>query len=264
MKKRTTEAADAPVAIVTGGGAGIGRACVQRFAREGYRVVIADCAEEDGKQTCEDLTAAGNDALFVPVDVSREADCLKMARVARERWGRIDTLVANAGARVYGTLLEATDEDWDTILGVNLKGVAYSCRAVLPAMIQQHAGAIVIVSSSMAIVGRSDMPLYDATKAGVLSLTRSLAVTHGPDGIRVNAVCPGTTITDFHIRKAKQRGVSEAEIWKQHEGHGLLGRPARPDQIASAIYFLTSEDASHMTGQTLIVDGGRSVLAGRR
>lgn len=251
-----------PVAIVTGGGAGIGKACALRFAREGYRVVIADMSAEDGQATSEQIRAIGGTVIFCQGNVANETDCQAFAQVALDAWGRIDALVANAGARVYGSLLDATEDDWEKIIGVNLKGVAYSCKAVLPTMIQQKSGAVVIISSANALVGRADMTLYDATKAAVLSLTRSLAVAHGKDGVRVNAICPGFTITDFHIRRAAERGVSEQELRANAAGYGLLGRPAEPHQIASAVYFMASEDASHITGQYLLVDGGWSVRSG--
>jgi meso-butanediol dehydrogenase/(S,S)-butanediol dehydrogenase/diacetyl reductase len=253
-----------PVAVITGGAAGIGKACAFRFAKEGYRVVIADRSADDGRATSEQIRASGGEVIFCQENVANEADCQAFAQVALNEWGRIDILVANAGARVYGNILDATEDDWEKILGVNLKGVAYSCKAVLPTMIQQRSGAIVIISSGNAIVGRADMPLYDATKAAVLSLTRSLAVAHGKDGVRVNAICPGFTVTDFHIRRAAERGVSEQELRANAEGYGLLGRPAEPHQIASAVYFMASEDASHVTGQYLMVDGGWSVRSGAR
>lgn len=255
---------DQPVAIITGGGAGIGKACALRFADQGYRVVISDMSADDGQATCEQIQASGGAVIFCQGNVANEADCRAFAQVALNEWERIDVLVANAGARVYGSLLDATEEDWEKILGVNLKGVAYPCKAVLPTMIQQKSGAIVIISSANAIVGRADMPLYDATKAAVLSLTRSLAVAPGKDGVRVNAICPGFTITDFHIRRAAERGVSEGELRANAEGYGLLGKPAEPHQIASAVYFMASEDASNITGQYLMVDGGMSVRSGAR
>lgn len=254
-----TEKHERKVALITGGGAGIGKACALRAVRQGMAVLIADRSEDDGRAAQRTIEQEGGEALFVPTDVAREADCHAAAQAALERWSRIDVLIANAAARVYGSILEATEQDWQTILGVNLKGVAYSCKAALPAMIEQQRGAIVMVSSANALVGRADMPLYDATKAAVLSLTRSLAVDHGKDGVRVNAVCPGFTVTDFHERKAQQRGVSPSELREQHAGYGLVGRPAEPDQVASTILFLAGEEASHVTGQTLMVDGGRSV-----
>jgi meso-butanediol dehydrogenase/(S,S)-butanediol dehydrogenase/diacetyl reductase len=235
-----------------------------RFARGGWRVVIGDVAEDDGRQTCERIRREGGEALFYAGDAAREADCQAWAQAARGTWGRIDALVANAGARVHGSLLEATEADWETILAVNLKGVAYCCKAVLPAMIEQHAGAIVVISSANALVGRAGMPLYDATKAAILSLTRSLAVAHGKDGIRVNAVCPGYTMTDFHERAAAKRGISPEQLRANNAGYALLAKPAEPDEIAAPVCFLASDDASMITGQTLMVDGGLSVTCGQR
>lgn len=247
------------VAIVTGGGAGIGKACVLQLAGEGAAVVIADVSDTDGQATCRMVQDRGGQAMFRRVDVAAEANCQAMAHAALNAWGRIDVLVANAGARVYGSILEASEEDWEKILGVNLKGVAYSCKAVLPTMIQQKSGAIVIVSSANAIVGRASMPLYDATKAATLSLTRSLAVAHGRDGIRVNAVCPGFTMTDFHERNAAKQDITPEQLRRKNQGYALLGRPAEPHEEASAICFLAGAGAAMITGQCLMVDGGFSV-----
>jgi meso-butanediol dehydrogenase/(S,S)-butanediol dehydrogenase/diacetyl reductase len=253
----------AKVSLITGGGAGIGRACAVRFAREGFRVLVGDVCEEDGERTRQMIRDSGHEALFRPGNVAREADCAAWADAALDAWGRIDVLVANAGARVMGSLLQATEEDWRLILDVNLKGVAYSAKAALPAMIRQRSGAIVIISSANALVGRAGMPLYDATKAAVLSLARSLAVEHGKDGIRVNAICPGYTMTDYHERNAGARGISPEQLRAQNDGYALLGKPAEPSQIAAAVYFMASDDASNITGQTLMVDGGLSVTAGQ-
>ena len=251
------------VAIITGGSAGIGKACALRFAREGFRVVIADIAEEDGQRTLELIRGDGGEAIFWHGDVSREADCQAWAQAALDTWGRIDVLVANAGVQISGDLFEATEGDWERIIGVNLKGVAYSCKAVLPAMIEQQSGAIVMISSVNALlgVGGGGMLLYDASKAGVLALTRSLAIAHGKDGIRVNAICPGVTVTEFHERRAAARGQTPEELRASLKGHALLGRPAEPYQIASAVYFLASDDASHVTAQSLVVDGGLTAMS---
>lgn len=248
-----------PVAVITGGGAGIGRACAVRFAREGARVVVVDRTDEDGRATVDLLKSRGAEALFVRADVAIEEQCHHFAKAACETYGRIDVLVANAGVRVFGTLLETTGDDWDKILSVNLKGVSFSCKAVLPRMIVQKSGAIVLIGSTTALTGRTDMPLYDATKFGVLSLTRSLAATYGKDGIRVNAVCPSLTLTDFHFRKAAARGVSPEELRERQKGYGLLGRPGEPEEIASVIHFMAGKNASFVTGQYLIVDGGYSI-----
>lgn len=252
------------VAVVTGGGAGIGKACARRFAQDGYAVLVADVNEDNGAAVAYELTSSGSPAQFCRADVAESDDCAALAGVALNNWGRIDALVANAGARVSGGILDATDDDWRTIVAVNLKGVADCCKAVLPAMVARQSGAIVIVSSANALVGRANMPLYDATKAAVLSLARSLAVAHGADGVRVNAVCPGYTMTDFHERKAAEKGIRPEQLRANNAGYGLLGRPAEPEEIASAIAFLAGDDAAMITGQTLMVDAGMSVVSGAR
>ncbi len=254
-------AVEHPVAIITGAGAGIGRACALRFAREGARVVVADRTDEDGQKTVEILKSQGAEALFVHADVAAEDQCRRFAEKALDAFGRIDVLVANAGVRVFGTILESTEADWDKILGVNLKGVSFSCKAVLPRMIEQKSGAIVLIGSTTAMTGRTNMPLYDAAKFGILSLTRSLAATYGKDGIRVNAVCPSFTLTDFHFRKAAAQGISAEELRERNKGYGLLGRPGEPEDIAAAVSFMAGKDASFITGQYLIVDGGYSIGA---
>ena len=219
------------VAIVTGGGAGIGKACSLKLAELGYKVLIGDFAPADGEAVRDQIISSGGQAHFSQGDVSDEAASRAWAEEAIAKWGRIDVLIGNAAARVSGDLLDSTEADWEKILGVNLKGAAYSCKAVLPQMIEQQSGAIVLVSSANALVGRAGMPLYDATKAAVLSLARSLAVTHGSDGIRVNAVCPGFTMTDYHERLAHKRGVSPEALRADHQGYALLGRPAEPHDL---------------------------------
>ena len=250
---------DANVAVITGAGSGIGKACAIRFAREGYRIVAVDWSETAGQETTKLLRSRDVEAVFCCVDVSKENACAAFAQAGLEAFGRIDVLVANAGIRAFGTVLETTEEDWDRILSVNLKGVHFSCKAVLPAMIEQRSGAMVLIGSTGAMTGRPDMPIYDAAKFGVLSLTRTLAATYSRYGIRVNAVCPAKTLTEFHINRAKSQGISEEVFRKQFEEFGLLGRAAEPEEIAAAIYFMASTDASFITGQYLMVDGGQSV-----
>ena len=245
------------VAVITGGAAGIGKACAIRFAEEGMRLVLADISQDDGAQTLEMLEARGAEAVFEHGSIADETFCKKLAGRAIERWGRIDVLVANAAQRNFTRVVETTEKEWDAILAVNLKGTAFSCKAVLPQMIKQKAGAIVLLSSVHHQVGRNEMPIYDATKAGIVSLTKSLAVDHAADGIRVNAICPGLTITDFHIRKAIREGRSVDEL--KRTKIGPLQRPADPSEIAAAIYFMASDEASFITGQALMVDGGLSI-----
>lgn len=251
------------IAIVTGGGSGIGKACVLRFAREGYKVGIVDIDESDGSKIEAQVLDGDGAAKFFKADVSREADCQAFTEAVEKEWGAVDVLVANAGVQINGDLFDATDADWDKIVGVNLKGVAYSCKAALPGMIANNSGSIVMVSSINALTGVAGgkMPLYDMSKAGVIGLMRSLANGYGKDGIRVNAICPGVTVTEYHEKKAAERGVSPEELRAGLEGHALLGKGAEPSQIASAIYFLSSADAAHVTGQILTVDGGLTAMS---
>lgn len=250
----------ARVAIVTGGALGIGRACVESFAAHGYRVIAADLDTAAAEATAAAVGQRhGAEVVALGCDVARAADCEAVAACARERWGRVDALVGNAGVQTGGRLLDATEAEWQQLVGVNLRGIVNACRAVLPTMIGQHSGSIVLVSSINAVLSPAAMTLYDMTKTGVLGIMRSLAVEHGRDGIRVNAVCPGATLTDHHLRAAAARGVSEAELRRRTQGYALLGRVAEPAEIAAAIHFLASDAASFVTGATLMVDGGLTV-----
>lgn len=252
---------ESSVAVITGAGSGIGKACALKFAHAGSWVVVVDRDDEAGQQTVQDLNDIGAEAIFCHADVSREQDCTEFARQAIDRFDRIDVLVANAGIRAFGTILDATEDDWDRMLAVNLKGVNFSCKAVLPKMIAQRSGAIVLMGSTTAMTGRTNMPIYDVTKFGVLSLNRSLAATYGKYGIRVNTICPSKTITEFHLNKAKSQGISPEAFRAQFEDYGLLGRAAEPSEIAAAVYFMASSEASFITGQHLMVDGGYSIGA---
>jgi NAD(P)-dependent dehydrogenase (short-subunit alcohol dehydrogenase family) len=244
------------VAVVTGGGSGIGEATAKRFAVEGARIVVLDRDVEGGERVTREIREAGGEAAFLRAEVAIEAEALALAPFAIERFGALHILVNNAGARVYGPVTEATEESWDHILGVNVKALGFCAKAAIPEMAKAGGGAIVNVSSMNAIKGRSGMAQYDAIKAAVLGLTRALAHDHAAQGVRVNAVCPGPTITAFHLKRAAERGVSEAEL--RARPIGLLKRSAEPREIAAAILFLASDEASYVTGATLMVDGGLS------
>jgi 2-hydroxycyclohexanecarboxyl-CoA dehydrogenase len=248
------------VCLVTGGAAGIGRACVEYFAVRGFHVLAADLDAPAARAITRSADGADSgDVLGWACDVADAGACRSAAAAALERWGRIDALVGNAGLQTPGKLLDATEENWERLVGVNLKGIVNACRATLSAMIEQRDGRIVLVSSINAILSPPGMTLYDMTKTGVLGITRSLAAEYGRDGIRVNAVCPGATLTDYHLRKAAESGQTAGDIRRRTQGYGLLGRVADPTEIAAAIYFLASDAASFITGATLVVDGGFTV-----
>lgn len=251
------------VALITGAASGIGRACAELFAERGYRVALADLPGEKLDSATSAIAAKGGDATALPLDIADPRACeAATARIVRN-CGRIDVLVANAGVQLGGSLLETPDQDWQRILAVNLNGTAYSARAVIPAMLERGSGAIVITSSVNALVGTPGMAVYDMSKAAVLGLARSLATEYGSRGLRVNAVCPGNTLTDFHLDAMASKGLSADDVREMTRGYGLLGRIAEPREIAQAIAFLAGDEASFITGQALVVDGGFSV-DGRR
>lgn len=254
------------VAIVTGGGSGIGRATCLLFAEEGAEVIVVDRNEEDAQKTVELIAAQdGPQAIAVKAEVAIEAEIANLANITKERFGRVDILVNNAGARVYGPVTEADEQTWQHIFEVNLRAVGYCCKHIIPLMVQSGGGSIINVSSANGVVGRPGMALYDATKAGVLALTRSMACDHAGENIRVNAILPGPTLTDFHMKRAAEAGRTiDPNITKPNpNGPGILKRQGTPRELAYGILFLASDEASYVTGACLNVDGGLSAMAQR-
>lgn len=253
------------VAVVTGGGSGIGRATCQLFAEEGAHVVVVDRYEDDAQQTVEHITNHGGQAIAIQAEVGDESQIAAMAKHVQSTYKRVDVLVNNAGVRVYGPVTEADEAEWQFIFDVNLRGVGYCCKHVIPLMSESGGGSIITISSANGVVGRSGMALYDATKAGVLALTRSMACDHAEDNIRVNAILPGPTLTDFHLKNAQAAGRTlDESITKPHAGGpGILKRQSTPLEQAYGILFLASDESSYVTGACIPVDGGLSALAQR-
>ena len=239
------------VAAITGGAAGIGEATARRFAAEGARVVIADIDAETGRQLADELGG-----VFVETHTEREAECAAFIAAAVTSFGRLDILVNNAGMRLYHSVLDATEASWDAILGVNLKGYAFCAKAAIPAMRAGGGGSIVNIASIRSAITSGGTLQYDTTKAAVVGLTRGLAFDHAADGIRVNAVSPGSVFTRFHQRRATAAGKTEAEFTASFGSGSMLKRPARPEEIANCILFLASDEASYVTAANLMVDGG--------
>jgi meso-butanediol dehydrogenase/(S,S)-butanediol dehydrogenase/diacetyl reductase len=237
------------VALITGGSAGIGAATAEVFCREGARVLLLDLDSNSLKRTKNRLK--GKAEILVGDVADPSVAGAAVARAIR-RFGRLDILVNNAAARNYSAVADATGEEWLNVLQVNLVGAAAFCRAALPALRKSGRAAIVNVSSCYALKGRKGMAIYDATKAGLVSLTRTVAHEEAARGVRVNAVCPGSTFTDFH----RKRGAK-----KDSRGdNSLLARWAAPEEIAWPILWLASDEASFVTGAVLAVDGGLSIL----
>ncbi len=243
------------VALVTGGAAGIGRAMCLLLAREGAAVAVLDRSEEAGRGTLELIEQGGGAGICVRANVADEAEVARAVDQVREELGRIDALFNNAGVELSRTLHETTVEEWDRVLGVNLKGIFLVSRRVLPAMMSRGSGAIVNTSSISGLLGWPGSAAYCASKGGVIALTRQMAVDYAPHGIRVNCICPGSTLTAmierlFGLEKDPEK--SRRTIEAMHP----LGRLARPEEIAEAAVFLASEEASFITGAALPVDGG--------
>ena len=250
------------VALVTGGGGGIGEATGRLFAEEGAAVALVDSDPAAAKAAAEGILRdmRGSRVIALAADLTSETECQRVVAETLAALGALHTLVNVAGVRLYTALAEADAKGWEFILGVNVLATAYSCKAALPALRQCGRGTIVNLSSVYGVKGRAGMGQYDTTKAAVLGLTRALAIEEAPHRIRVNAVCPGGTITPYHIRRAAAQGVSEAEMRKQRTGDNLLGRWAEPREVAFPILFLASDESSYVTGATLMVDAGKSII----
>lgn len=245
------------VALVTGGGGGIGEATARLFVEEGGSVALVDTS----RGALDAVTKVfGEKALGIVADVSKETEAKRAVEEALARFGALHALVNVAGVRVYRALAEASAEDWNLIIGVNVLGTAYCCKAALPALRKAGGATIVNVSSVYGVMGRKGMGQYDTTKAAVLGMTRALAVEEAPHAIRVNAVLPGSTITPYHLRRAAAAGQSEAELRKRTANENLLGRWAEPREVGYAILFLSCAESSYVTGTGLLVDAGRSIL----
>jgi len=251
---------DGKVAAITGGASGIGEATVRRFVQEGAQVAFADLDGARGAVVAEQIAAEGGAVLFVEARTDRESEAADFIRRTVERFGRLDILVNNAAIRQYHTVVEASAESWDTILGVNVKGYAFCAKAAIPAIRRAGKGSIVNIASNSAAIASANAVQYDTTKAAVTGLTRAMARDHAPDGIRVNALCPGPTFTPFHARRAAAAGRT-AEAFKEQVGQPtMLNRTADPSEIAACVLFLASEDASYVTGSCLFADGGEASM----
>jgi 2-hydroxycyclohexanecarboxyl-CoA dehydrogenase len=250
------------VALVTGGGGGIGEATGRLFAEEGAAVALVDSdkAAAEAAATGIAQAVAGARVSAIAADLTSEPESRRVVDEMLGTFGALHTLVNVAGVRLYTPLAEADAKGWEFIFGVNVLATAYCCKAALPALRQGGRGTIVNLSSVYGVKGRAGMGQYDTTKAAVLGFTRALAIEEAPHKIRVNAVCPGGTITPYHIRRAATQGVSEAEMRTQRTGDNLLGRWAEPREVAFPILFLAGDESSYITGATLMVDAGKSII----
>jgi len=248
------------VAIVTGCGRGIGRATALELARMGADIVIAEVDAGGADKTAALVKDLGRRAVVARTDVTKRADLTAMVERARADFGRVDILINNAGIYRAAATLDVTEEHWDAIMTINARAVFFATQAVLPVMIAQKSGSIVSLASMAGKVGsRTNLP-YNASKAAVISMTKSLALAHAADGIRVNCVCPGFVETDMWTMVARDQsallGQTPEEFTRKRQESVPLGRMERPEDVAAVIGFLASPRAAYMTGQALSVDGG--------
>jgi len=251
---------DGKVAVITGAASGIGEAAARLFAREGASVVVADVQEARGKAVAAAIAAAGGRAVFARCDVARAADAQGAVDEAVRRFGGLDVLYANAGIELDKILTETSEEEWDRVQGVNLKGVFLCAKAAIPALQRRGGGAIVVTASVNGLTTEPKLAAYCASKGGAIMLVRSIAIDYGKDRIRANAVLPGwieTPMTTGFLATPEQRAATDALQPARRVG--------QPEDIARVAAFLASDEAAFMTGSAVVADGGlSSVLNGHR
>ncbi|HEC09738.1 MAG TPA: SDR family oxidoreductase [Acidimicrobiales bacterium] len=247
-----------PVALITGGGSGIGAATARRLARDGYRVAVTG-----RRRHPLEAVAATVDGLAIVADTSVETDCRRAVELTMERFGRLDALVANAGIEAMGSAADLDLDDWHRVMRVNVDGALLAVRSATEAL-RATRGSIVVVSSVAGLTAGPSYTAYVTSKTAVLGLVRSLAVDLGPHGVRANAICPGWVATEMSRREvtalAENSGLTDDEARHRLVEYLPLGRMAEPEEIAGAIAFLAGPDSSFVTGTTLVADGGGSAV----
>ena len=240
---------DNKVAIVTGGGGGIGGAIVQRFAREGAKLAIADINAGAAQARMKEVADRGTDAIAITSDVTNKQSVQDMVKATLDKWGKIDILVNVAGGATRSNVVDIDPDEWDRIVNMNLKSVFLCSQAVLPTMLKAKYGKIVSISSIYGFAGNATRSSYAAAKAGVAVFTKSLALEHVKDGLNINAIAPG------RIETPAVRGHYSDEAWAAAEAQIPMGRTGKPENIASAANFLVQDENNYVTGQTIHVNG---------
>ena len=244
---------DGKAAVVTGAGQGLGEAIARLFGSEGARLVLADLRAGPVGAVAAEIVASGGEATAVQVDVTSDDDCRRMIETAVDLYGGLDILVNNAGIAGKGTVTQVSEEKWDQVLAVNLKGVFLASRHAVPHMERAGSGSIVCISSVAGLVGEEGQVAYHASKHGVVGLVRSMALDHAGSGIRVNAVCPGA------LRTPLLDPLSEERLARLNSKHAM-GRIGEPEEVARTVLHLASDESSFITGSALVVDGGYTAM----
>lgn len=241
------------VAIITGSSEGMGKATALLFAKNGAKVAITGRTEETGEEVAKEIRDSGGEAQYFKLDVSKEENCKNVVDEVVKKWGKLDILVNNAGVTgVDKPTHELTNEEFDFVLNIDLKGVFFMTKYAIPKMKENKSGSIVNFSSIYGLVGSRELTAYHAAKGAVTLLTKKDAITYGPDNIRVNSVHPGTILTPLVQKLADEDPEYEEKQLKLHP----LGRFGKPEEVANAVLFLASDEASFITGAQLTIDGG--------
>lgn len=243
------------VALITGGGTGIGRACALAFSREGAKVALAARRREPLDAVVDEIAGAGGEALALSCDVTKTASVTRALSQTEKHFGRLDTIVNNAGAVVVATVERTSDEDWEKVIAVNLTGAFLVSRGAVPVLRRTGGGSIVNIGSVLGLVARRERAAYCAAKAGVSGLTRAMAIDHAQDKIRVNCICPTIVVTELGMQSIRRVPDAEAEI-QRRINEIPLGRMGTPDDVALMAVYLASDEASWITGVSFPLDGG--------
>lgn len=243
------------VAIVTGAGSGIGRATACFFAGQGASVVVADWNQDAGQETVEQIRREGYEARYHRVDVSRAAEVERLVQFTVEQCGRLDVLVNNAAIQVLASLTATSEEDWDRLHNVNLKGVFLCSKYAIPMMIRGGGGSVINIASVLGLVGDPGLAAYCAAKGGVIALTKAAAIGYGPQGVRVNCICPGDVDTPM-VQEYFNRDPNPELARRKVSAHYALRRIATPREVAQTAAFLASDASSFLTGSVIVADGG--------
>ena len=246
------------VALVTGAGAGIGKASALLLAKEGAKVAVADSDVAAAEETTEMIRKAGRDAISLKGDVSVEADCAGMVEATTAQWGRLDILCNIAGVVLGGILDKTTDREWNASMDVNLRSIYLCSKHAIPLMKRSGGGSIVNMASVAGLMGVKNRAAYSASKGGVIALTKSMAIDYVEDGIRVNSICPGT-VDSPSLKKRLEALPDPAAARRDFTARQPMKRFGRPEEIAYAVLFLSSDESSFITGTEIIVDGGMSL-----
>lgn len=247
------------VMIVSGGASGLGLAAAEKFAKNGYNITLVDINEEKGKKAEQKIKDLGQDAVFCLCDISSKEQVTQAAKVTKERFGRADVLINNAGLEIRGSILQCPENDWNKTYDTNLKGIYYMTHAFVPLMIEQGAGAIINTGSILGFRTVGERAAYSSSKGAIDALTRTMAFDLAKKNIRVNSVAPGAIDTPL-LRGSINDSPDPSETERFLNAKSVLNRMGRPEEVANVMYFLASEEASFVTGATYFVDGGWSII----